>query len=109
MSCEDTPVPLAWQIELYEPSSKVWICRAHGRATTAAAPHDIARAVLAGYLAARPAGYGETFRAIARPDGGKPVTVNAAELDDDAVTVDAAVRQALPFYLRDALPATGSG
>lgn len=108
MSCEDTPAPLAWQIELYEPSSKVWICRAHGRATTTAAPADIARAVLAGYLAARPAGYGETFRAIARPDGGKPVTVNATDLSDDAVTVDAAVRQALPLYLRDALPATGT-
>jgi hypothetical protein len=106
MPCEDTPGPLAWQIELYEPSSQVWICRAYGRTTTTAAAEDIARAVLAGYLAARPAGYGETFRAIARPDGGEPVIVDAADLDADAVTTDP-VRQALPLYLRDALPSSG--
>lgn len=102
MSCEDTPQPLAWQIELYEPSSKVWICRAYGRTTTTAAPEDIARAVLAGYLAARPSGYGEAFRATACADGGAPVTVTAGDLRDDAVTTDP-VRQALPLYLRDAL------
>jgi hypothetical protein len=33
--------------------------------------------------------------------------VNAADLEDDAVTADPAVRQALPLYLRDALPGGG--
>lgn len=108
MSCEDTPRRLAWEIELYEPFSKVWICRAYGRATTSAAPVDIARAVLAGYLAASPPRYEEAFRATARPDGGAPVTVNAADLDPDAVTTDPAVRKALPLYLRDALPGAGT-
>lgn len=104
MSCEDTAHRLAWAIELYEPHSRVWICRAYGHTTTTATPADIARAVLTGYLAAQPAGYGETFRAAVRPDGGPPVTVNASDLDPDAVTTDPAVRQALPLYLRDALP-----
>ena len=104
MTCEDTdPARVAWEIQLYEPHSQVWLSRAHGWATTSAAPTDLARAVLAGYLAAQPAGYGETYRATAHADGGQPVTVNAADLEHDAVTADPAVRQALPLYLRDAL------
>lgn len=103
MSCEDTPTRLTWEIHLHEPASGVWICRGYGRATTTAAPADIARAVLAGYLAASPPRATETLRAVARPDGGTAVTVSAADLDPDAVT-DPAVRQALPLYLRDALP-----
>jgi hypothetical protein len=108
MSCEDTPSRLVWSIELYEPFSRVWICRAYGQATTTAAPSDIARAVLAGYLAAQPPGFGETFRATARRDGGDTVTVNAGDLEDRAVTTDPAVRRALPLYLRDALPGAGT-
>jgi hypothetical protein len=106
MSCEDTPSRLTWEVQLYEPCSRVWICKGYGRATTTADPADIARAVLAGYVAASPPGYGETLRAVARPDGGAAVTVTAADLDPDAVT-DPAVRQALPLYLRDALPSLG--
>lgn len=104
MTCEDNqPARLTWEIQCYEPFSRVWICKGYGRATTTAQPVDIARAVLAGYLAASPPRYGETLRAVARPDGGEAVTVTAADLDPDAVTTDPAVRQALPLYLRDAL------
>jgi hypothetical protein len=108
MSCEDTPSRLAWEVQLYEPCSRVWICKGYGRATTAADPADIARAVLAGYLAASPPRATETLRAVARPDGGTAVTVGAGDLGADAVT-DPAVRQALPLYLRDALPVAGAG
>jgi hypothetical protein len=108
MTCEDQPARITWQIELYEPHSRVWLSRAYGRATTTADPTDIARAVLAGYLAASPPAYGETIRATARPDGGELVTVNAADLDLDAVTVAPDVRQALPLYLRAALSAAGT-
>jgi hypothetical protein len=107
MTCEDTPTRLTWEIQLYEPCSRVWICRGYGRATTTASPVDIARAALAGYLAASPGRGGETFRALARPDTGEPVVVTAEDLDDEAVAADPAVRQALPLYLRDALPASG--
>jgi hypothetical protein len=103
MSCEDTPSRLTWEIQLHEPASGVWICKGYGRATTTAAPADIARAVLAGYLTASPPRATETLRAVARPDGGAAVTVTAIDLAPDAVT-DPAVRQALPLYLRDALP-----
>lgn len=103
MTCEDTPSRLTWEIQLHEPHCGVWICKGYGRATTTAQPADIARAVLAGYLAASPPRYRESLRAIARPDGGAGVTVTAADLDPDAVTTDPAVRQALPLYLRDAL------
>ncbi|MFJ7297568.1 hypothetical protein [Streptomyces collinus] len=106
MSCEDTPTRLTWEIQLHEPHCGVWICKGYGRATTTADPADIARAVLAGYLAASPPRATETLRAVARPDGGKAVTVGVADLAPDAVT-DPAVRQALPLYLRDALPAGG--
>jgi hypothetical protein len=108
MTCEDTePTRLAWEIQHYEPFSRVWLSRSYGRATTTAAPLDIARAVLAGYLAASPPREGETFRAIAQPDDGQPVTVTTDQLPDDAWTADPAVRQALPLYLREALPSSG--
>jgi hypothetical protein len=103
MTCEDTPTRLTWEIQLHEPVSGVWICKAYGRATTTAQPEDIARAVLAGYLAASPPVYKECLRALARPDGGLEVTVTPAELGPDAVTTDPAVRAALPLYLQDAL------
>jgi hypothetical protein len=104
MTCEPEEARITWEIQLYEPVSGVWISKGVGRATTTAAPADIARAVLAGYLAASPPRYGETLRATVRPDAGEPVTVAAAELDPDAVTTDPAVRQALPAYLREVLP-----
>ncbi|MFF7527263.1 hypothetical protein [Streptomyces pseudovenezuelae] len=110
MTCEDPePARLTWEIQMYEPHSQVWICKGYGRATTTATPDDIASAVLAGYLAASPPPYGETFRAIARPDGGTPVTVTADQLPDAGWTADPAVRQALPLYLRDALPEQTAG
>jgi hypothetical protein len=107
MTCEDTPSRLTWEVQLYEPFSRVWICRGLGRATTTAVPDDIARAVLAGHLAANPPRGGETFRAIARPDEGPPTVVTADQLTDDGWTADAAVRQALPVHLREALAASG--
>jgi hypothetical protein len=107
MTCEDTPTRLTWEIQLLEPASRVWICRWYGRATTTAAPVDLARAALAGYLAASPGRGGETFRALARPDTGDLVVVTADQLTDGEWTVDPAVRQALPVYLREALAATG--
>jgi hypothetical protein len=104
MTCEDhQPVRITWVIELYEPHSRVWMGRGLGRATTAAAPLDIAQAVLAGYLTAMPPRVGETFRAVVRTDTGPPVTVRVDELPDGAWEVAADVRQALPLYLRDAL------
>jgi hypothetical protein len=104
MTCEDTPTRITWEIQLYEPCSRVWICKGYGRATTTAAPADIARAVLAGYRAAGLGRGSETFRAIARTDDGPAVTVTADQLDDDATAAaDPVVRQALPLYLRQAL------
>lgn len=108
MTCEDnqgTPARITWLIELYEPFSRVWICKGYGRATTTADPAAIAAAVLAGHLAAHPPRRGETYRATARPDTGQPVTVTADQLPASGWTADAAVRQALPLYLRDALAA----
>lgn len=107
MSCEDTPARLTWEIQLYEPCSRVWICKSYGRATTGSAPGDIARAVLAGYLAATPARTTETFRVVARTDTGAECTVTVDQLAAGGWETDPAVRQALPLYLRDALPASG--
>lgn len=106
MTCEDTtPVRLTWEIQERVPFSEVWVCRGSGRATTTAQPADIARAVLAGHLAARPARGGETFRALAYTDTAGPRIVTADQLADDGWMADPAVRQALPTHLRDALPA----
>lgn len=107
MTCEDTPARLTWEIQQQEPFSRVWICRAIGRATTIAQPADIARAVLAGHLTTRPARAGETFRAIAYTDTGGPCIVTADQLTADGWTADPAVRQALPTHLREGLPASG--
>ncbi|MFF8910539.1 hypothetical protein [Streptomyces olivaceoviridis] len=106
MTCEDNPSRLTWEVQLHEPFSRVWICRGYGRATTTAAPSDIARAVLAGHLAANPARAGETFRAVARTDTGCSATVTADQLTDDGWTAGPDVRQALPVYLREALAET---
>jgi hypothetical protein len=107
MTCEDTPSRLTWEVQLYEPFSRVWICRGLGRATTSADPADIARAVLAGYLAANPPRSGETFRAVARTDTGQAATITIDQLADDGWTADPAVREALPLYLREALAQAG--
>ncbi|MFK0288258.1 hypothetical protein ACIQVL_48475 [Streptomyces sp. NPDC090499] len=96
---------MTWEIELLEPFSWVWMSRGYGRATTSAAPADIARAVLAGHLAHSPARSGETFRATVRTDTGTTVTVAADELAAAGWEAGPDVRQALPLYLRDALPA----
>lgn len=104
MSCEDTPATrITWEIQLHEPCSRSWMCRGYGRATTTAAPADIAAAVLAGYLTATPARATETFRAIVRTDTGGQAVVSADQLPGGAWTADPAVRKALPLYLRDAL------
>ncbi|GGS96962.1 hypothetical protein [Streptomyces violaceus] len=105
MSCEDTPARLTWEIQLYEPCSRVWICKSYGRATTSSTPGDIARAVLAGYLAATAARTTDTFRVVARTDAGGACTVTVDQLAAGGWETDPAVRQALPLYLRDALPA----
>ncbi|QLJ06719.1 hypothetical protein HZZ00_37665 (plasmid) [Streptomyces sp. NEAU-sy36] len=107
MTCEDTPTRLTWQVELHEPFSGVWICQRYGRATTTAALADIARAVLAGHLAAAPPRPGDTLRAVAYTDTGTRVTVTADELAIGSWEASPAVREALPVYLRDALPAPG--
>lgn len=107
MSCEDTPARLTWEIQLYEPCSRVWICKSYGRATTTSTPGAIARAVLAGYLTATPARATETFRAVARTNTGAECTVTADDLTTGGWETDPAVRQALPLYLRDALAHTG--
>lgn len=111
MTCEDTTtaVRMSWEIQAYEPYSRVWICKGYGRATTTAAPADIARAVLTGHLAAHDARTGETFRAIARPDTGGPVIVTANDLKDgDEWEAGPAVYEALPHHLRQGLAAGGS-
>jgi hypothetical protein len=108
MTCEDTPIRITWEIQLHEPASDVWICKGYGRATTTAAPSDIARAVLAGHLTANPPRAGETFRAVARPDTGSPATITADQLTDDGWTAGPAVREALPIYLREALAASAT-
>lgn len=106
MTCEDTPVRLTWDIQMHEPHSRVWMSKGYGRATTTAAPADIARAALAGYLTIHPPRYGETLRATVRPDTGPPATVTTDQLTTGSWETDPAVRQALPLYLREALPAS---
>ena len=45
MTCEDTGVRLAWEVQLYETCTGMWMPRCYGRATTTAPPHEVARAV----------------------------------------------------------------
>lgn len=105
MTCEDNqPARITWELQQLEPFSRVWICRASGRATTTAAPADIARAVLASHLATQPVRCGETFRALAHTATGGPCIVTVDQLAEDGWSADPAVRQALPTHLRDALP-----
>lgn len=107
MTCEDNDVRISWDVQLHEPFSRVWISRAWGRATTSAAPKDLARGALAAYLTGSPPRAGETFRAIARTDTGAEAVVTADQLPDEAWEPGPDVRQALPLYLRDALQAAG--
>ncbi len=107
MTCEDEPSRLTWEVQLHEPFSRVWICKAYGRVTTTATPADIARAVLAGHLTAKPPRGGETFRALAYTDTDGPCIVTVDQLAADGWTADPAVRQALPTHLREGLPAGG--
>lgn len=103
MTCEDTqPTRVAWQIQLYEPCTGMWMPRCYGRATTTAQPRDVAHAALTAYLTTITVWPGQTFRALAQPDGGPPVTVTAAQLPD-GWTAGPDVLQALPHYLREAL------
>lgn len=104
MTCEDEPTRLTWQVELHEPFSGVWICQRYGRATTTATPADIARAVLASHLATSPPRPGDTLRSVAHTDTGIKATVTPDELPCGSWEVDPAVREALPVYLREALP-----
>jgi hypothetical protein len=102
MTCEDVPARIAWEIQLYEPCTGLWMPRCYGRATTPANPTDVACAALTAYLAITTVWPGQQFRAHAQPDGGPAVTVAAGELPD-GWTAGEDVRQALPLYLRDAL------
>jgi hypothetical protein len=105
MTCEDTtPARIAWEIQLHEPCTGLWMPRCYGRATTTAAPADVARAALTGYLSITTVWPGQQFRALVQPDGGPPVTVDPGQLPDGWVPGED-VRQALPLYLRDALRA----
>lgn len=103
MTCEKETMCVTWEVQMYEPASRVWICKGYGRATTSADPADIARAVLAGYLTAMAPRGGDVWRALARPDTGDTVTVGADELPDGAWQTDPAVQEALPGYLRGVL------
>ena|SRR5687768_10219742 len=105
MTCEDVPARIAWEIQLYEPCTRLWMPRCYGRATTTAAPQDVARAALTAYLTITTTWPGQKFRARVQPDDGPPVSVAAGELPDDW-TPGETVRQALPLYLRDALRTT---
>ncbi|MEU1408561.1 hypothetical protein ABZ471_40815 [Streptomyces sp. NPDC005728] len=103
MSRENDAACLVWEVQLYEPFSRVWISKGYGRATTDADPAAFGRAVLAGHLARGPARRGETFRALVRTANDDSLTVTADELRTQSRTVDPALCQMLPTYLRDTL------
>ncbi len=103
MSRESDAACLVWEVQLYEPFSRVWISKGYGRATTDADPAEFCRAVLVGHLARGPVRCGETFRAVVRTGNGESLTVTADELPTRSRTVDPALCQMLPTYLRDAL------
>ncbi len=107
MTCDEQAPRLTWEVQLHEPFSNVWICRWLGRASTSAEPTDVARAVLAGYLAATPPRPGDTFRAVAYTETTGPVFVTTRHLKDDGWMVDQQICAALPTHLRDALAAAG--
>ncbi|MGW4270766.1 hypothetical protein ACWEGQ_00010 [Streptomyces seoulensis] len=110
MTCEDTTTAmrLSWEIQAYEPYSQVWICHSYGRTTTTAAPADVARAVLTGHLTTQPAHTRQTYRAVAHTDACQPVIVTANDCkDSDGWEAGPEVYEALPHYLREALPASG--
>ncbi|WP_435279402.1 hypothetical protein [Streptomyces sp. 1222.5] len=102
---EDVPGLVRWEIQMHEPCSRVWICKAHGRTTTPVEPTALGQAVLAAYLTSRPAPYGETFRVLVRTDTGSQLTLAADQLPDGYRTTDPALHEALPGYLRSALTA----
>lgn len=94
---------VVWEVQRYEPFSRVWICKGYGRTTTDVDPVELGRAALAGHLARVPARGGETFRAVVRTGAGGSLTVSPDDLRAHGSTVDPDVCQILPGYLRDAL------
>ena len=104
MTCEDTGIRLAWEIQVHEPCTGMWMPRCYGRATTTAPSDDVAYAALTAYLLTITTWPGQTFRAHAQTDGGPPVTVTAGQ-HPDGWTAGPDVLQALPGYLREALAA----
>ncbi|MER6434095.1 hypothetical protein ABT272_41395 [Streptomyces sp900105245] len=100
---EDVPGLVRWEIQMHEPCSRVWICKAHGRTITAVEPTALGQAVLAAYLTSRPAPYGETFRVFLRTSTGSHLHVTTDQLPESGGTTDPALREALPGYLRGAL------
>lgn len=109
MTCEDTTgVRLAWEVQLYETCTGMWLPRCYGRATTTAPPEDVARAALTAYLTTITVWPHQEFRALAQPDDGPPVTVTAGQLPNGWTAGDD-VLHALPRYLRDALAASTAG
>lgn len=109
MACEDTqPTRVAWEIQLYEPCTSMWMPRCYGRATTTAHPRDVAQAALTAYLTITTVWPGQKFRALVQPDGSPPVTVTAGQLPDDW-KAGPDVLQALPHYLRRALAVGTAG
>ncbi|MFG2635704.1 hypothetical protein ACGFX8_17720 [Streptomyces sp. NPDC048362] len=104
MSNATTPVLLTWEIQMYEPFSRVWICKGHGRTTAGADPTELGQTLLASYLAGNPARHGETFRVVVRgTDSASRSTITADQLPTDGRAQDPAIRPALPVYLRESL------
>lgn len=104
MTCEDTHRRLTWEIQVYEPSTRGWLPRCYGRATTTAPPDDLATTVLTAYLAITTTWPGQQFRATVTAHGGsRPSIVTADQLPAEPQAVRDDVLQALPLYLRDAL------
>ncbi|WP_435260588.1 hypothetical protein [Streptomyces sp. 1222.5] len=104
---ENVPGLVRWEIQMHEPCSRVWICKAHGRTTAVVDPTALGQTVLATYLTSRPAPYGETFRVLVRTDTGSPLTLTADQLPDGYSTTDPALHEALPGYLCNAVTASG--
>ncbi|MFF2203610.1 hypothetical protein [Streptomyces sp. NPDC058145] len=103
MSRESDASCLLWEVQLYEPFSRVWICKGYGRAVTDVEPAEVGRAVLACQLARGPARGGETFRVVVRTGSDNLLIVSADELPARGWMADPAICRLLPAYLRDAL------